>query len=373
MENAIKICCVGDVMPGGVLNHKNSAVSFISEELLELMADCDLRLTTLECAIGNEPNFDPVKMQLKQDVIYAPDNNLAKLEAMGIDCVSLANNHAFDLGSEGLRNTIKQLDVLGIAHCGAGMDIDEASKPASFVINGKSIGVIAFCDYRDETVGYVPIATKTSAGMNSLKGDDYIRQIRECRAAFDYLIVMIHWGVEHSFWPTPEMYSVARKCIAAGADCIIGGHQHRVQPLTTLKGAPVFWGLGNFLFPPRYLRPPRPMYYPADDEDTSSYPVSDSYPWVTEPTYKIWKPLGRIGLVGFITIDNKRMTAETRLCKINDNHVIELCGNGVFTKAQNIEQRCVCSALRTPDYRVVFNVIRFFKRLSRIPNKILKR
>ena len=63
---------------------------------------------------------------------------------MGFDVVSLANNHVFDLGVEGLENTIKLLKENGIQYCGAGMNLKEASRPAIIECNGKTIAIFAY-------------------------------------------------------------------------------------------------------------------------------------------------------------------------------------------------------------------------------------
>lgn len=320
-------------MPGGVLHNKPSGVS---AEVKEYLSGFDLRIGTLECAIGDTPDFDPVKMSLKQDVIYAPNINLNKLKELGINCVSLANNHAFDLGANGLENTITQLDKLGIAHCGAGRNLEEASEPVVIECKGLRIGIIGLCDNQENTVGYVPVATESCPGMNSI-GCDFISQIKILRGRVDFLYVMIHWGEENTFWPSSYMLDIAKKCVDAGADGIIGGHQHRVQPLVTYRNKPIFLGLGNFLFPPRYLRPPRPMYYPAEEEDTSQFPVTDSYPWVETPTYKIWKRLGRIGACGEIEIDSaKNQLSDISLVRMNDNHAVIFADKSVFKFSERI-------------------------------------
>ncbi len=338
-------------MPGGVLHNRTL---WVQDELQQIFDSLDLRIGTLECAIGDTPTFDPVKMGLKQDVIYAPNSDLKKLSKLRINCVSLANNHAFDLGAEGLKNTIAQLDKLGIAHCGAGMNATEAITPAILTIKGKTIGLIGLCDYRDETVGYVPIATDSSPGMNSIKDGKYINQIKHLKEITDYVIIIIHWGIEHSFWPTPAMLDVARKCIDSGADIIVGGHQHRVQPITEIKGHPIFWGLGNFLFPARFLTPPRPMYYPSENEDTSQYPITDVYPWVSQPTLKVWKRLGRIGTLGIVEINNREFSPTQILLELKDDKELRMADGGTVKRNERIELRIVKFSISKLPYNVVY-------------------
>ena len=359
---SIKIAFVGDIMPGGVLNKKPAGVS---NEVKKFLQQFDLRIGTLECAIGNIPTFDPVKMSLKQDVIYAPDSNLDKLIELGIDCVSLANNHAFDLGEDGLENTIAQLNKLGIAYCGAGKNIQEASKPAILEKNGLKIGIIGLCDNREHTVGYVPVASKKCAGMNSVS-NDYLSQIYRLRPKVDLLYVVIHWGVEHTFWPDRNMLEFAKECINSGVDGIVGGHQHRIQPLITYKNRPIFLGLGNFLFPPRYLKPPRPMYYPDDEEDTSDYPVTDEYPWVTQPTYKIWKPLARIGAIGCVEImDDGLKNYNMKIVEMTTDNVLVFPDKNPLSKFNQFELNIVRNSLPDNGKYLLFYGIKFLSRALR--------
>lgn len=356
---SIKIAFVGDIMPGGILHNRPSGVSL---EVKKFLSQFDLRIGTLECAIGIKPDFDPIKMSLKQDVIYAPDSNLDKLVELGIDCVSLANNHAYDLGEKGLENTIKQLDKLGIAHCGAGKNYMEASKPVILTRNGLNIGIIALCDNREETVGYVPVATETTAGMNSV-GNNYISQITNLRPHVDLLYIVIHWGREHTFWPDKNMLDFAKKCINSGADGIIGGHQHRIQPVINLKSRPIFLGLGNFLFPPRFLQPPRPMYYPSDDEDTSTFPITDSYPWVNTPTYKIWKKLGRVGAIGVLEYSCGKQNYSLKIVEMTENHKLVFPTHNPLNLSELVTFKMIKMLLFKADFYFPFIMTKFIKRV----------
>lgn len=93
----------GDIMPGGVLPYQDK---YITSELLGFMHGFDFRIGTLEAAIGTNLRYDPVKMAGRQNIVYARDEDFFRVKEMGFDVVSLANNHIWDLGEAGLRNTI---------------------------------------------------------------------------------------------------------------------------------------------------------------------------------------------------------------------------------------------------------------------------
>src|SRR2546423_15283598 len=65
----------------------------------------------------------------------------------------------------------------------------------------------------------------------------------------DLVIVEIHWGVELDTQPEAYQVEQAHRFVAAGADVIFGAHSHRLQPLSVYRGTPIFWSLGNFVWP----------------------------------------------------------------------------------------------------------------------------
>lgn len=254
-NGTITVCSVGDIMPGGILN--SSDRPYISDEVLALLKEADIRVGTLETAVGNEPTFNSEKMKRGCDVVYVEDKDLDRIEYLNINIVSLANNHFFDLGKEGAHHAIEELDRRGILHCGGGMNIDEASKPAVIEKKGVKIGFLAFCDWREETVGWCPIADKEKPGINPLYEDYVLSEIKKYKTQFDYIVVIPHWGTEQDHRPSREVVDLEKKIRKAGANLIIGGHTHSVQPLINRGGVTTVYSLGNFLFPDWLICPPR--------------------------------------------------------------------------------------------------------------------
>ena len=168
----MNILFCGDIMPGGVLAYQKE---YISNEVIAYMQNFDLRIGTLEAAIGTNLSYDGVKMQKRCNIIYARDEDFFRVQEMGINVVSLANNHVFDLGEEGLRNTIALLEENGIQYCGAGMNIEEASKPAILSVENKSIAILACCMYGNKYLGHVELAGRNKSGVNPLDIDKFVR------------------------------------------------------------------------------------------------------------------------------------------------------------------------------------------------------
>jgi len=302
----MKIIAVGDMMPGGVLNRRED--EYVCDEIRTLLRSADLRVGTLETAIGNEPTFSNEKMSRRADVIYAEDEDLERIVSLDINIVSLANNHFFDLGEDGARHTIEMLDKLGIKHCGAGMNLPEAAAPAVVEISGRTYAFIGCCDWREKTVGWCPMATNDNPGVNPMTEDNILPQIRACKKRYDFVVVMPHWGIEYQYTPSLEQYSLAKKMIAAGADIIIGGHTHCIQPTCNVSKKPVVFSHGNFLFPDRLIVAPRSTYYTPEKVNFDTIPVTFDYPYVETLTLKRWGEVGRVGQVTEFSLDDEVFT-----------------------------------------------------------------
>lgn len=309
----------GDIMPGGVLPYQER---YISSELLEYMRLFDFRIGTLEAAIGNNLSFDPVKMEGRQNIIYARNEDFFRIKEMGFDVVSLANNHVWDLGEEGLRNTIKSLDEHGIMYCGAGMNAEEASKPAVIEKDGVRIAILAYCMFGNKYLGYVELAGENKAGVNPLIIGKVKEDIRKAKQVYDKVIVMPHWGREYLCEPLSECIRMAKQMIRAGADAVVGSHPHQVQPLVYFKGKPVCFSLGNFLFPDFYMYPPRPIWYPDSVEEIEGVEDVVGYPFpIDKPIRQVWNPTSRYG--GILGLDWKKnpVSVDLRHVHLSDENI----------------------------------------------------
>lgn len=300
----------GDIMPGGVLPYQDK---YIDPDLLEHMRGFDFRIGTLESAIGTDLPYDPAKMNGRQNIVYARNEDLFRVKEMGFDVVSLANNHVWDLGEEGLWNTINRLNAAGIAHCGAGMNIEEASRPALIAKDGMTVAILAYCMYGNKYLGHVELANENKAGINPLDIDKVVSDIKDAKKKYDKVIVMPHWGREYQYEPLPECVSMAKRMVEAGADAVMGSHTHQIQPLVNYKGVPVCYSMGNFLFPDFYMYPPRPIWYPDSVEDVKGIKDVVGYPFpIEEPIRQVWNPVSRYGRTVALAVKMDSVKVESR-------------------------------------------------------------
>lgn len=185
----------------------------------------------------------------KQYTLRADPDTVRYLGDMGVDIVSLANNHTYDYGEISLLDTLDTLESVDMPYVGAGRNIEEAIKPAYFIVNDVKIAIVSATqieklDYPD-TKG----ATENSAGVfrcwNSSKIFDVIADASENS---DYCVVYVHWGtelMEQTDWAQDEL---APKLVKAGADLIIGDHPHILQKIDYIGDTPVIYSLGNYWF-----------------------------------------------------------------------------------------------------------------------------
>ena len=320
----MRLLFCGDIMPGGVLPYQEN---YIDTALLEWMGTFDFRIGTLECAIGDNLPYDEVKMQGRMNIIYARNKDLFRIKEMGFDVVSLANNHVWDMGEEGLRNTMHQLDELGIRYCGAGMNVEEATRPVVLQKNGVSVAILAYCMYNNPWLGYVEVAGEGKPGVAPLDIERVLSDIVKAKKQYDKVVVMPHWGKEYRYTPMPESVAMTKQMIKAGADAVLGGHPHQVQSYIKMRGVPVCFSLGNFLFPDFYMKPPRPIWYPDASVDRSAIPDVEDYPFPVEQAIcRVWKPLSRYSRMIEMEVRKSRLMVKSHFSYTTSGNVVTKSG-----------------------------------------------
>lgn len=224
-------------LPGSVLD-------CIDETFQNEMKSADIMLVNNEFPYSDrgEPQPD------KKFTFRSEPENVKYLADMGVDIVSLANNHAYDYGHDAFIDTMAILDEAGIARVGAGMNAQEASAPATFVINGYKVAYLACCGV--ESPIKTPVAGEDSEGiMGSYDGGEaMVTAIKAAKEYCDYVIVYPHWGYENTTELTAAQKANGKKYIDAGADAVIGDHSHILQGMEFYNGKPIIYSMGNFWF-----------------------------------------------------------------------------------------------------------------------------
>ena len=217
----------------------------IDPELLEIMQGSDIFM------INNEfPYTDRgTPLANKTFTFRADPANVQILKDMGVDIVSLANNHASDYGEISLLDTLDTLEGAGIPYVGAGRDLEEASKVVFYQKGDMKIGVVSATEVERMATPDTKGATENTPGTFRCFQNDALEEvIREAKKECDFLIVVVHWGTESTDeldWSQPGQ---AADFTAAGADVVIGAHPHVLQEIAYVNDVPVFYSLGNYWF-----------------------------------------------------------------------------------------------------------------------------
>ena len=182
----------------------------------------------------------------KQFTFRLPPERVRIFRELGLDLVTLANNHALDFGTDALLDTCDTLDQAGIYHVGAGRNLEEACEPVIITEKGENIGFLGAS--RVIPVGSWNASASKPGMLTTYDPSLLLEQIDHLKETCDYVVVYVHWGLEKKDRPEEYQHSLGRQYIDAGADLVIGSHPHVLQGIEYYKGKPIVYSLGNFIF-----------------------------------------------------------------------------------------------------------------------------
>ena len=221
----------------------NGIYDCISPELIEEMQNADIMCLNNEFTYSTKGS----PMAGKAYTFRAAPERVEILKTLGVDVVKLANNHIYDYGKEAFLDTLDVLDEAGIAHMGAGRNLDEAMEPVYQEIDGKTVAFVAAS--RAEKNIMTPEASENTPGILRCYDTARFKEvIKEARAHADFVIAYVHWGTEYSFSLESAQRSTGKEYLDAGADAVIGAHSHCLQGMEYYNGKPILYSLGNYWF-----------------------------------------------------------------------------------------------------------------------------
>lgn len=199
--------------------------------------EADIFMANLEHPITTWTERVEKKFNFKMSPAYG-----AILLDAGVTLVNSANNHVFDYGLQGIDDTMRYLDSLGIPHTGVGRNLKDARRPVVLERKGRKIGFLGYYGGGDFA------ATRDKPGFAPRYTRLIIEDVKALRTRVDYVVVNFHWGVERAPLPEEWQITLAHRVVDAGADLIIGHHPHVLQGIERYKGAVIAYSLGNFVF-----------------------------------------------------------------------------------------------------------------------------
>lgn len=188
----------------------------------DLFSYSDLTFANLEGTVNEQPSTYTFNPPFR--FVFSPDS--VKEVKKYFDAVSLANNHARDVGLQSEEETHRWLDEIDLPWFGAFASPEHVF---SAEIRGQNVTL----------VGYHAFAPDV---------DTLTRTIKNAKTSGDFVITYPHWGTEYTHTPDQNEVYLAQRIINAGADIIIGGHPHVWQNIDIVDEHPVVYSLGNFIF-----------------------------------------------------------------------------------------------------------------------------
>jgi poly-gamma-glutamate synthesis protein (capsule biosynthesis protein) len=222
------LALAGDTMLGrGVANRmppRPRADAVCSRQVREALAEADLVVLNLECCVSarGEPWPDP----RKPFFFRAPPAAAGLLAELGVDCVSLANNHALDYGYEALDDTRALLEQAGVRVVGAGADQREARRFEILETPGARLAVIGVTDHPPEWAAGRDRPGVAWADLASGVPDWLRRLVAEAAEAADAVLVTPHWGPNMTSRPPAYVRAAAQQLLTAGATLVAGHSAH---------------------------------------------------------------------------------------------------------------------------------------------------
>ncbi len=242
------ISFAGDYAPGQNYDNYGMDAAF-SKGVQALMAEPDIFMLNNEFAYTNKG----VPQTAKGYIFRADPAKAGRLHEMGVDIVSIANNHAYDYGAEGFLDTIDTLDSVDMPYVGGGRNLEDARNHiVYFIANGIKIGYIAATQVERDLPVYTQPATEENPGVVRCYDPELVNEmIKQAKANCDFVIVYPHWGTELVNEIQDDQRALAQSFVDSGADFVIGGHAHVLQGAEYYKDVPIFYGLSNFCFSSR--------------------------------------------------------------------------------------------------------------------------
>ena len=270
MPDPFTIALTGDVLPTRRLLASGRPVCAAAEPVLDLLRSADIAIGNFEMPLTRRDEPMEKLLNIRAEPEVADD-----LHMLGFDCLTVANNHSVDYGWQGLSDTMTALQSAGAQTIGAGVTLEEASRPAIIEAKGRRIGVLAFscllptgAAAAPDRAGLSPIHVETSYEIDSYyqmeePGDPSVVKIRtrvrdrdlafaeqcvrRCRAEVDFLVASIHWGYGSGELLADYQQPLGHALIDAGADIVHGHHPHAVHAVEFYRGKALLYSLGTLI------------------------------------------------------------------------------------------------------------------------------
>jgi poly-gamma-glutamate synthesis protein (capsule biosynthesis protein) len=245
-----RIGFVGDCMLGRSVNERwtDGDPAGVWGSTLPRLNELDGLIGNLECCVSAGGTRWPDKVYyFRSDPSFA----IPALEAADTSFVSLANNHILDYREAALRDTRTHLDEAGIAHAGAGTDLQSAREPAVFEANDLTVAVFGLTDQSEAFAASTDGPGTAFATLDPVVPEtrSLVDEILDSVAAHDpdLVVASLHWGANWETTPRRVHQRFGRWLVDQGVDVVHGHSAHVLQGVEVYRGRPIIYDAGDFV------------------------------------------------------------------------------------------------------------------------------
>ena len=214
-------------------------LEYVYGDFLDNIRQADISILNLEA---------PITLKRKGILKRGPHLKLKpaiakSISDAGFEVTCLANNHILDYGEDGLKDTLFHLGKNKIKYFGVVENNIHSQEPLIIRKKGLKIALIAFAENEFSSAG------ENSWGACPLDPLENFKAIKKASQKADVVLVFVHGGNEFCPIPSARITKRYRGFVEAGASAVIASHTHVPQGYEVYKGKPIFYSLGNFMFP----------------------------------------------------------------------------------------------------------------------------
>jgi poly-gamma-glutamate capsule biosynthesis protein CapA/YwtB (metallophosphatase superfamily) len=237
------VALAGDTMLGRLVGERLARPGHraLAADVQAIAAAADLFIANLECCISDRG--EPIREIGKPFFFRAPPVAAEWLAGIGVDCVTLANNHVLDFGVEALTDTLDHLRAAGVAAVGAGRDEATARAPLVLDAAGTPVRVVGVSDHPRSYAAAAKRPGIAFADLGRAPVPSWLLDACRPDADADVTLVLPHWGPNMQAAPVPHVRRAAAALEEAGATLIAGHSAHVPQG----RSGRTLFDLGDFV------------------------------------------------------------------------------------------------------------------------------
>ncbi|WP_439532503.1 CapA family protein [Polymorphobacter sp.] len=225
------------------------------DEISARLLSADLTISDLEVVIRGPRSGTPTRGA--ETLHTASPDVIDCLRSLGVGMVNSASNHAFDLNTGGILDTMQALGDRGMPFAGTGMTLADASRAKPIDTPGGPVALVAaaagFIREGGAATPTRPGVAELRRGPDGLDPEDVTRMLAAIAATANpgtLVIAYLHdhlWEADNAVTPAWKR-RFARQCIEAGAGAFFSHGAPLLQGIEMHRGRPIFHDLGSFTF-----------------------------------------------------------------------------------------------------------------------------